>query len=112
MKKGMSLVTLLFWVILIILVIYGVNIYIAKEKAVETVGDFNSNIELLNMQQIANMTYSKIYFSNLSKGIRRELTAKEIREKMIQDGVDKEQLKNYIITVENGDVFVALKEAK
>ena len=46
----------------------------------------------------------------MSKGIRRAITGEEVRGRMLEDGAKEEELIKYDIIVENGDVFVTLKE--
>lgn len=105
-KKAMSLVTLLIAVTVMIML-----------ASVMTMGASNINVkskimddmDLENFQQLANMAYAGIYFDNLTHGIRRELTAEEIRTRMIKDGADANELIKYSIVVKNGDVFVNAK---
>lgn len=109
-KEGMSLITLIITVIVLVIItgvtIIGIENTGIIDKAEMVVEDMN----LKNFEQLANMSYANIYLENLSKGIRREITGEEIRARMLKDGADEEQLNKYYITVENGDVFVKLKE--
>ncbi|MBQ8042782.1 MAG: hypothetical protein IJ272_01360 [Clostridia bacterium] len=108
-KVGMSLITLVITVIVMIIVasvtIMSLNNTGIIEKAESAVEDMN----LKNIQQLANMAYANIYFDNLTQGIRQTITAEEICERMLKDGTKQEELDKYEITVENGDVFVSLK---
>lgn len=109
-KEGMSLITLIITVVVLIIVT-GVTIASIEntgiiDKAETVVQDMN----LKNFEQLANMAYANIYLDNLSQGIRREITAEEVRARMIKNGSDEQELNKYDITVENGDVFVTFKE--
>ena len=109
-KRGMSLVTLTIVVIVIMGIFGGAQFILTKTNMTQGVERTTESMELLNIQQIANMAYSTIYFDNLTQGIRRDLTADEIRERMIKNGTSVEELSRYNIVVKNGDVFVTLKE--
>ena len=108
-KYGMSLMTLILMIILMI-IIGGVIVVNIKDtgiidKAEQAVNDMN----LKNVQQSANMAYADVYFDNLVSNTRRDLTAEEIRARMIQNGMEEEILNKYDIVVEDGDVFVTPK---
>ncbi len=109
-KEGMSLITLVITVVVLIIItgvtIIGIENTGIIDKAEMVVEDMN----LKNLEQLANMSYANIYLENLSKGIRREITGEEVKERMLKDGVKEEALSKYDIIVENGDVFVKVKE--
>lgn len=111
-KKGMSLVTLVMMLVIIISVMYLSVFGLTKMNEMPVVEKTNANMDLLNLQQLANMAYSNIYFENLRQGVRRELTAEEIRSRMLKNGTGEIDLSKYNIVVENGDVFVSVKEEK
>lgn len=108
-KRGMSLITLIITVIVLVIVtgvtILGIENTGIINKAEMVVEDMN----LKNLQQLANMAYANIYLDNLYKGVRREITADEIRTCMLKNGAKEEDLNQYEITVENGDVFVTFR---
>lgn len=108
-KEGMSLITLTISVIVLI-IIANVTIMSLENtgiisKAEMVVEDMN----LKNLEQLANIAYANVYMDNLSHGIRRTITSDEVRKRMLKNGVEEEKLDKYIITVENGDVFVKVK---
>ena len=105
-KKAMSLMTLIMTVTSMVLAA-GVMSICTTSMSVNSV--LVEDIEVESMQQLANMAYSSIYFSNLTKGIRRELTVKEIRSHMIKNGTSEQELANYNIKIKDGDVFVTKK---
>ena len=109
-KEGMSLITLIITVVILIIItgvtIVGIENTGIIDKAEMVVDDMN----LKNLEQLANMSYANIYLENLSKGIRRAITGEEVRGRMLEDGAKEEELIKYDIIVENGDVFVTLKE--
>lgn len=111
-KEGMSLITLIITVVVLIIItgvtIIGIENTGIINKAEMAVEDLN----LKNLEQLANMAYANIYLDNLSKGIRREITGEEVRNRMLKDGTKEEELIKYDIIVENGDVFVKVKEEK
>jgi len=107
-KKGMSLLTLIFVVCILAGSMYVYMIGLAKINLIQSIEKTNQDMELLNVQQLANMAYSNIYFDNLRQGVRRELLADEIRTRMLRNGVGEIDLSKYMIVVENGDVFVTL----
>ena len=81
-----------------------------KNNMRSVIAETNIDMELLNLQQLANMAYSNIYFENLRNGIRRELTSEEICNRMLKNGIGDININKYNITVKNGDVFVVAKE--
>lgn len=109
-KKAMSLITLIITVIVMIVIATVIIIGIENTGIIQKAEDVVADMDLKNLQQLANIAYANIYFENLQDGVRRVLTAEEIRLRMIKDGVDEKELEAYEITVENGDVFVAFKE--
>lgn len=109
-KKGMSLITLIITVIILVIVTSVIIIGIENTRIIDKAEMVVEDMNLKNFEQLANMSYANIYLENLSKGIRREITGEEIRARMLKDGADEEQLNKYDITVENGDVFVKIKE--
>lgn len=111
-RKGMSLVTLVITVTFMAALAQIAVVSLDKGKILSMVEPVMNDIEWKNMQQLANTAYSRIYTENLTKGIRREITAKEIREHILKDGVEEIKLKQYKITVRNGDVFVELRGGK
>lgn len=111
-KRGMSLVTLAITTI-VILGVFGVTMLaLTKTGAMQSIERTSENMDLLNFQELANMAYSSIYFDNLRQGIRRELTAEEVRARMIENGAEEIKLRKYDIKVKDGDVFVSIKEEK
>lgn len=111
-KTGMSLVTLVITVAVLVALTRLTIMTLDKEKIAEKVAPMMQDVQWKNMQQLANMAYSRIYTANLRKGIRKDITAKEIREDMIKNGVEALELNEYKITVKDGDVFVTLKDNK
>lgn len=109
-KKAMSLITLVITIIVMVIIAGVVIIGIEASGIIEKEENTVADMDLKNIQQLANMAYANIYFENLTKGIRRELTADEIRVRIIKDGVEEQEMEAYEITVEDGDVFVTLKE--
>ena len=106
----MSLVTLTITIIVMIILASVVIIGIKNTGVIEKAESAVADMDLKNFQQLANMAYADIYFKNLTKGIRRELTAEEIRLKMLENGADERKLNLYEIKVKDGDVYVTLKE--
>ena len=111
-KKGMSLLTLVITVMTMIVVVSATMMSLNKTDIIQRTETVVNDINLMTMQQMANMAYANVYFDNLTKGERREVTAEEIRTRMIKDGTKEEDLKKYNITVKDGDVFVSVKGAK
>ena len=109
-KDGMNLITLIISVIVLI-IITGVTIMGLKntgiiEKTEMAVEDMN----LKNLEQLANIAYANIYLDNLSQGVRREITGEEVRTRMQKDGTEQEVLDKYDIIVQDGDIFISIKE--
>ena len=111
-KKAMSLITLVITIIVMMILASVVIIGIEKTGVIAKAESAVADMDLKNFQQLANMAYADIYFENLTKGIRRELTAEEIRLKIIENGADELKLNLYEIKVEDGDVYVTLKEER
>lgn len=109
-KKGMSLITLAITVIVLIIVTDAIIMSLNNTGIIEKAESVVEDMNLKNIQQLANMAYANIYFDNLKQGIRRDITAEEIYNHMLKAGTKQEELDKYEITVENGDVFVTLKE--
>jgi len=109
-KKAMSLVTLVITIIIMIILAGAIIINLSNSGIIEKANQAVTDMDLKNLEQLANMAYADIYFENLTKGIRRELTAEEIRLRMIKDGADEQKMSLYEVIVEDGDVFVTLKE--
>ncbi len=109
-KRGMSLITLLI-VTLVLLIVFAVTLMtIVKTTVIQGLENTSENMDLLNFQQLANIAYASVYFENLHNGIRRELTVEEVRTRMIKNGTDEIELEKYEISIENGDVFITVKE--
>lgn len=109
-REGISLITLVITVIVLV-IITGITIVSIEntgivDKAEVVVEDMN----LKNLEQLANMAYANIYLDNLAHGIRRVITGEEVRERMLKDGTKEEELIKYDVIVENGDVFIKVKE--
>lgn len=109
-KKAMSLITLVITIIVMVIIAGAVIIGIEDSGIIEKAENAVADMDLKNIQQLANMAYANIYLDNLQDGIRKEITSDEIRARIIKDGVDEQELEAYEITVEDGDVFVTLKE--
>lgn len=109
-KKAMSLITLVITIIVMVIIAGAVIIGIEDSGIIEKAENAVADMDLKNIQQLANMAYANIYLDNLQDGIRKEITSDEIRARIIKDGVDEQELEVYEITVEDGDVFVTLKE--
>ena len=108
-KKGMNLVTLTLTLVAMI-GIFGIAMAVlTKTSLMQSIERTKGDMDLLNIQEQANMTYANIYFDNLRQGVRRELTAEEIRLRMLQNGTGDIDLSNYDIVVKDGDVFVSVK---
>ena len=105
-KTGMSLVTLTLSIAVMVALTHLTVKSLDKGKILEMVEPIVKDMDWKNMQQLANMAYSRIYTANLTKGIRREITASEIRNFIFKNGIEEVKLNEYIITVQNGDVFV------
>ena len=73
----------------------------------EMAKEFEQDYNLLHMQQMANMAYSKVYFKKLSKGIREGVSTEEIKTQLLKDGIEQERLNKYRIMVKDGDVLVS-----
>lgn len=112
MKKGMSLVTLVITIIVMIILASIAIINLSRNNIINEAQNATNSFNLKNMEQLANMAYANVYFDNLTKGIRRELTPEEIRARMIKDGVKAEDLNKFNIEIINGDVKVSIKEVK
>lgn len=108
-KKGMSLVTLTIALILVIGTFCVTMTGVTKTNLKQTIEKNTEDMDLLNIQQQANMAYASIYFDNLRQGVRRELTSDEIRLRMLKNGTGDIDLSKYNIVVKDGDVFVSLK---
>ena len=108
-KNGMSLTTLVVVMIVVIGIMYLFILGLAKTNLVQEVKATNAEMDLLNVQQLANMAYANIYLDNLRQGIRRELTSSEVRARMLKNGMGEIDLNKYNIIIENGDVFVTLR---
>ena len=109
-KKGMNLITL---VVMLFLTMGCLTItvqIVTKIDVHKNIERASNNMDLLNIQEQANMAYANIYFDNLRKGIRRELTAQEIRLRMLKDGTGDIDLSKYNISVQDGNVIVSLKQ--
>lgn len=111
-KYGMNLITLAITVSITFGAMYISLQGLYKTNLIVAVENKSMDIDLLNLQELANMAYSNIYFENLRSGIRRELTADEIRDKMMENGIGDIDINKYDITVKKGDVFVTIKEEK
>ena len=109
-KKGMSLTTLAIVIFVVISLMYVSMVGLVKTNLVSELIMTDEDVDLLHVQQLANMAYANIYLDNLRMGVRRELTPNEIRVRMLKNGVGDVDLSKYNIRVENGDVFVTLKE--
>ena len=109
-KKAMSLLTLAITIIVMIIIAGAVIIEIENTGIIEKANQAVTDMDLKNLEQLANMAYADIYFENLTKGIRRELTAEEIRLRMIKDGANEQKLNLYEVVVEDGDVYIKVKE--
>lgn len=111
-KDGISLIILAITVIVLVImasvIIIGIENTGITNKTEIVVQDMN----LKNLEQLANMSYANIYLDNLSQGIRSEITGEEVRRSMLKNGANEQELSKYDIIVENGDVFVILKERK
>jgi len=109
-KRGMNLITLVITVAVVIGVMYISFQALYRTNLINAVGDNAVDMDMLNLQQLANIAYSNIYFENLRSGIRRELSSDEIRERMLKNGIGDIDINKYNITVKSGDVFVTIKE--
>lgn len=109
MKKGMSLITLVITVILMIIIAGTAIVTLSKSNVIEKAQDATNSFNLKSIEQLANMAYANIYFDNLTEGIRRELTSEEICARMIKDGADENMLSKFNIEVINGDIKVSVK---
>ena len=105
-RKGMSLVTLVITVTFMAAIAQIAVVSLDKRKILSIVEPVVEDMQWKNIQQLANMAYSRIYTVNLTNGIRREITASEIREYILKNGIEATELQQYNITVKNGDVFV------
>ena len=111
-KRGMSLITLVISVTFMAALAQLAVVSLDEGKILSMVEPVMEDIEWKSIQQMANTAYSRIYTENLTKGIRREITVKEIREYILKNGIEEIKLKQYDITVRNGDVFVELRGGK
>ena len=59
-------------------------IALTKTNMMQKIETTNENMDLLNIQQLANMAYAGVYFENLSRGIKREFMPEEIRTRIIK----------------------------
>ena len=108
-KKAMSLVTLTLTIIVMVILASVITVGIKNTGIIQGTQGVIQDMDLEHFQQLANMAYARVYFSNLAKGVRRELTADEIRINMIKNGADEHKLEEYTMTVQDGDVFVTTK---
>lgn len=111
-RKGMSLITLIITVIILVIVTSVIIIGIENTGIIDKAELVVEDMNLKNLEQLANMAYANIYLDNLSKGIRRDITAEEVREHILKNNSNEEELSKYDIIVENGEVFVKVKEEK
>ena len=109
-KKAMSLLVLVITVVIMIIVVSVTMVSLESTGIIDKAEQAVEGINLKNIQQLANMAYANVYFDNLTKGIRRDLTSEEIRARMIKDGLDEQELDLYEIVVKDGDVYVSIKE--
>lgn len=109
MKKAMSLVTLVITIIVMIILASVTIINLSKNNIINEAQNATNSFNLKNIEQLANMAYANVYFDNLTKGIRRELTSDEIRARMIKDGTKEEDMNKFNIKIVNGDVIVSIK---
>ena len=106
-KKAMSLVTLIVSVIVMVMLAGVMTINVSKVNINSKV---MQDMDLENVQQLANMAYASIYLDNLRQGVRRELTELEIRAHIIKNSTGKIDIQRYNINIKDGDVFVSVKE--
>lgn len=109
-KKGMNLITLTITLVLIMFFMAVVVQIVTKMGAQMSIEKTSANMDLLNIQEQANIAYASIYFDNLRQGVRRELTPEEIRLHMLKKGTGDIDLSMYNIVVKDGDVFVSIKQ--
>lgn len=109
MKKGMSLITLVITIIVMLIIATASIVILSKSNVIEEAQNATNSFNLKSVEQLANMAYANIYFNNLTKGIRRELTSEEICERMVKDGADETMLSKFNIEVINGDIKVSVK---
>ena len=109
-KEGMSLIVLIITVIVLAIIAGVIIIGIKNTGIIDRTESVVQDMNLKNLEQLANMSYANIYLENLSKGIRKEITGEEVRLRMLKDGADEKELNKYDVTVENGDVFIKAKE--
>lgn len=108
-KKGMNLSTLVIMMVIMIAFMGFWKVGITKTNLIQKAKVINEDVNLLSIQELANMAYADIYFDNLTRGVRRELTAEEIRIRMLKNGTGEIDINLYNIVVANGDVFVTPK---
>lgn len=108
-KKGMTIPTLI--ITLVIVTAFALiteyilnNNYINQQ--IELVGE---EYNFIKVEQLANMAYSNVYFSNLRKGIRKEITVKELIDRMVKDGASLEELNGYEFKIADGEVYITQK---
>lgn len=109
-KEGMSLITLVITIIVLIIIASGIIMSIENTGIIDKAENVVEDMNLKNIEQLANMAYANIYLDNLSKGIRKDITGEEVVVRMLKDGAKEQELSQYNITVKDGDVFVTLKE--
>lgn len=109
MKKGMTLKTLGI-AMGFMMIAYGVAMAgFTNEYLLGFAYEIGEELDLLHVEQMANITYARIYLDNLRDGIRRDISVEELLNKIIENGVEKEKLNNYNIKIIDKDIYVTFK---
>lgn len=113
-KNGMTIIALIICIIVMIILAGAVVIGLSKSDIINKAQQATDDMNLKNVQQIANMSYAEVYFANLTKGIRRTIESEELITTMIKNGITEQEITKYDVTIAHGDVEVSpkLKEAK
>lgn len=112
MKKGMSLITLVITITLMIIIATVSIVNLSNSNVIKEAENATNSFNLKSVEQLANMAYANIYFDNLTQGIRRELTPDEIRTRILKDGADENIVNKFNIEIINGDIKVSIKEVE
>ena len=109
-KRGMSLVTLVVTVLIIMILSLAIVTNLNNTRLIETAENVVGEYNLKNIEQAANVAYYNIYFDNLKHGSRSTITVNELKERMIKDGIKGEVLDKFNLSINNGNIIVTKKD--
>lgn len=105
LKEGISLIVLVITIIVMIILATAIILSLNNTNVIQKANEAVEGTNLKNVEESANVAYLDLSYEN--GGDTSDITEKNIKDKMVENGFPEDELNNYTITTSENNVIVS-----